>query len=543
MARAGLDDASDVLPDVVLTTEGTPASSPPRPPAPPPAAAQEPKERGWGLPLVVLIVGMFMSVLDTSIVNVAIPVMQKEFGVSTEDIQWVSTSYSLCEGIVVPASAWLGAKFGLRRTYLSALILFVAVSAACGMSPNLGSMVLFRFLQAIPGGVLPVICLSMLYRLVPPQKLGAAMGLYGLGIVVAPGVGPTLGGYFVEYVDWRLIFYVNVPIGILGAIAAAAVLPRFPASDPGKFDLPGFASIATALLALLLAFEEGSKWGWTSYPILILVAGGINLLVLFVIIELQSSHPLLNVRVFMHWPFVNSLLLISMMSVGLFAVLFYVPQFLQNSRGITPWNTGLTLLPQALAMMVLMPLAGVLYDKIGPRWPALVGLLMTGSGMLLLSQITPDVSRGELVLWMVTMTSGLALGMMPIMTSGISSLPPTLTDHGSAFNTLTQRVSSALGLAILTVLSTHLQAQGFADRSALLSGDGPSVDPRIAQMQAGGQSGLLPLWSQLRTEVLADAYSTVFLVAGVAALSGVGLALFLRSGKATSPDGGPVMVH
>jgi MFS family permease len=193
--------------------------------------------------------------------------------------------------------------------------------------------------------------------------------------------------------------------------------------------------------------------------------------------------------------------------------------------------------------MVLMPLAGVLYDKIGPRWPALVGLLMTGSGMLLLSQITPDVSRGELVLWMVTMTSGLALGMMPIMTSGISSLPPTLTDHGSAFNTLTQRVSSALGLAILTVLSTHLQAQGFADRSALLSGDGPSVDPRIAQMQAGGQSGLLPLWSQLRTEVLADAYSTVFLVAGVAALSGVGLALFLRSGKATSPDGGPVMVH
>jgi EmrB/QacA subfamily drug resistance transporter len=515
------------------------AEPPAMPPAMPPLARAglAPKARGWGLPLLVLIIGMFMSVLDTSIVNVAIPVIQKQFSVTTEQIQWISTSYSLCEGIVVPASAWLGARIGLRRLYLFALVAFSAVSAMCGMSGDLNTMILFRILQAVPGGVLPVICLTMLYQLVPPEKLGAAMGLYGLGIVVAPGIGPTLGGYLVEYVDWRLIFYINVPIGIIGAIAAMVVLPTFPSTRAGKFDLPGFLAIASSLFLLLLALSQGQTWGWTSYPTLILLALGVNLLALFVIIELESDHPMLNVRVFSHWPFVNSMLLISMMSVGLFAVLFYVPLFLQNAQGLTPWHTGLTLLPQALTMMVVMPLAGQLYDRFGPRWPAVLGLLMTGSGMLMLTQINADVSRGELMVWMITMAGGLALGMMPIMTGGISSLPPHLVDSGSAFNTLTQRVSSGLGLAVLTALSTMQQAQFMADRSALLSGDGPTVDPKIVAMQKQGPAGLLPLWQQLQVEVQAQAYSNVFLVAGLSAMAGVALAFLLRSGRPTANSG------
>jgi MFS family permease len=231
------------------------------------------------------------------------------------------------------------------------------------------------------------------------------------------------------------------------------------------------------------------------------------------------------------------MLLISMMSVGLFAVLFYVPLFLQNAQGLTPWHTGLTLLPQALTMMVVMPLAGQLYDRFGPRWPAVLGLLMTGSGMLMLTQINADVSRGELMVWMITMAGGLALGMMPIMTGGISSLPPHLVDSGSAFNTLTQRVSSGLGLAVLTALSTMQQAQFMADRSALLSGDGPTVDPKIVAMQKQGPAGLLPLWQQLQVEVQAQAYSNVFLVAGLSAMAGVALAFLLRSGRPTANSG------
>ncbi|HEY1969773.1 MAG TPA: DHA2 family efflux MFS transporter permease subunit, partial [Pseudonocardia sp.] len=220
----------------------------------------------------MVVIGMFMSTLDTSIVNVAIPTMQKQFGVSTDDIQWVSTAYTLCLGVIVPTSAWLGERIGLKRLYVVSLLAFSAASALCGTAGDLNSMIIFRILQAIPGGVLPVTCLTILYRIVPPEKLGAAMGMYGLGIVVAPGVGPTLGGYLVEYIDWRLIFYINTPIGIVGAVAAMAVLPRFPGVAGRRFDLLGFLCIAAGLFALLLALSEGQQWGWTGYRVLILSA-------------------------------------------------------------------------------------------------------------------------------------------------------------------------------------------------------------------------------------------------------------------------------
>ena len=497
----------------------------------------------WGLPLTVVVIGMFMSVLDTSIVNVAIPTIQKQFSVTTDQIQWISTAYTLCLGVIVPTSAWLGERLGLKRMYIGSLLLFSAASALCGMAGDLNSMIVFRILQAIPGGMLPVTCLTILYRMVPKDKLGAAMGLYGLGIVVAPGVGPTLGGYLVEYVDWRLIFYINVPIGIIGSFLALLVLPKFAGGKGHRFDVPGFACIALGLFALLLALSEGQTWGWTSYPVLILAAASVNLLVLFVIIELQVKDPLLNVRVFAYWPFVNSLLLISIMSIGLFAVLFYVPLFLQEGQNLTPMNTGLTVLPQALVMAVMMPLAGRIYDRIGPRWPAVIGLALTGVGTLLLTGINYDMTRPELIVWMMIRAAGLGLGMMPIMTGGISALPPSVVSSGSAFNTLTQRVTAALGLAVLTALATTQQAQFMADRSALLQSSGANLDPRIAAMEQHGQAGLLPLWQQLHVEVEAQAYSNVFLVAGICTLVGVGLAFFLRNGKAPSTgDTEPVEV-
>jgi EmrB/QacA subfamily drug resistance transporter len=479
----------------------------------------------------VVVIGMFMSVLDTSIVNVAIPTMQKQFGTSSDNIEWVSTAYTLCLGVVVPTSAWLGDRLGQRRMYLISLISFAAFSALCGMADGLPSMIVFRILQAIPGGMIPVTCLTILYRMVPPEKLGAAMGMYGFGIVVAPGVGPTLGGYLVEYVDWRLIFYINVPIGILGALAAIAVLPNFAPAPGRKFDLPGFICIAAGLFSLLLALSEGQRWGWTSYPILILLAAALNLLVLFVLCERQVAQPLLDVRVFSHWPFINSLLLISILSVGLFAVLFYIPQFLQNGQGITPMNAGFTVLPQALVMTVMMPLAGRIYDRIGPRIPAVVGLALTGGGTLLLTQISADLTRPELIVWMMIRAAGIGLAMMPIMTGGISSLPAHLTSSGSAFNTLTQRVSSALGLGVLSALATTEQAQFMSDRSALVISQGANIDPRVAQMQAQGPAGLLPLWQQLQLEVQAQTYSNVFLIAGIITLVGAFLALALRHGR------------
>ncbi len=507
-----------------------PVPPPSKPPTPPPPPA--PPATGWGLPLAVLITGMFMSVLDLSIVNVAIPSIRKDLGASIESVQWISTAYSLTEGVMVPASAWLGARFGLKRLYVALIVLFTIASLLCAVSTGLTGLIAFRILQAIPGGVLPVTCMTILFRIVPPQKLGAAMGMYGLGIVVAPGIGPTLGGYLVEHTNWRVIFLINVPVGILGAIAAAIWLTKFPAEKSKPFDFIGFGCIAASLFSLLLALEEGDNWGWSDYRTVMLFLAAAVFMALFIVVELHVEHPVLDVRVFKYWPYVNSLLLISAMSIGLFAVLFYVPSFLQDAQGWTPLNTGLTLLPQAIAMALLMPFAGLLYDKIGARLPAVVGLALVGTGILLLSRINVDISRGELILGMVIMATGMALGMMPIMTGGLSVLPPQISDSGSAFNTLTQRVSSALGLAMMTAMVQDNSAQFLADRATLLE---TGSNTQLTELQQQGVAGVLPLYQQVAGQVQAAAYSSGFFIAGSLTLVGVVLALFLRSGK---PAGG-----
>jgi MFS family permease len=250
------------------------------------------------------------------------------------------------------------------------------------------------------------------------------------------------------------------------------------------------------------------------------------------------------VRVFAHWPFVNSLLLIAILYIGLFSVLFYIPLFLQEGQNLTPMHTGLTVLPQALVMAVTMPLAGRIYDRIGPRWPAVTGLFLCGIGTLMLTGINIDMTRSELIMWMMIRAAGIGLAMMPIMTGGISALPPSIVNAGSTFNTLIQRVTAALGLAALTSLATAQQAQLMADRSALLTSGGPSVDPRILTMEERGPGGLIQLWQQLRIEVEAQAYSNVFLIAGICTLAGVLLPFVLRNGRPkTAEDAEPVEVR
>ncbi len=496
----------------------------------PVATAAAPPQQRWGLPLAVLIVGMFMSILDTSIVNVAIPTIQKDFGATTDQVQWVATAYTLALGVVVPLSAWLGNHFGMSRLYNMALLLFAGGSALCGLAWSLDSLVIFRIVQAIPGGILPVVSMSMLYKIVPREKIGVAMGMYGLGIIFAPAIGPTLGGYLVEYVDWRLIFFINVPIGVLGTLAAIAVLPKFGPARAGRFDVLGFLTIATALFSLLLALSEGQDWGWTSYRVLILLTVGVLSLALFIVIELEVDEPLLDVRVFRYWPFTNSLLLISVLSVGLFAVLFYVPLFLQQAQGLGAFDAGLTLLPQAIVMGVLMPVAGRLYDKIGPRWPATIGLLIVALGTYLLHDLTLDTSRGTIVALLCFRAAGMGLAMMPIMTGGISALPPSEVAAGSAFNNVVQRTAAALGLAVLTSVLSTQQAQMLGDRSALIAAGTPMPD--LAPGAAGQVAGMFAVYSKTRTEVFVAALDQLMIITSVITLLGVGLALMLRSGPA-----------
>jgi EmrB/QacA subfamily drug resistance transporter len=488
------------------------------------------------VPLLVLIVGSFVSVLDTSIVNVAISRIQNEFGATTEDVQWVANGYTLTLGVMVPLSAWLSARFGLSRLYIISLLGFGAGSALCGLAGSLNTLVAFRIVQAIGGGILPVITLTILYRIVPREKIGTAMGLYGLGVLFAPGIGPSLGGYLVEYISWRWIFYVNVPIAILGALAAVLVLPHFPGGRAGRFDVLGFLTVATGLFTLLLALSEGQTWGWTSYKIVILlIASGVSL-ALFVVIELEVAEPLLDVRVFRSWPFTNSLLLISVLSIGLFSVLFYIPLLLQMGIGLAPFPAGLVLLPQALVLAVLTPISGRLYERIGPRWLAIIGLLIVALSTYHMSHITLDASRTEIMWMLVFRAVGLGLCLIPIFTTGIASLPPAQVPQASAFNNLVRQTSSALGVAAFTALLTRQQAQQLTNRAALLPANTPvphlpSPIPKWLPIYALDQ--------QTQLQSFAQAVDGLFIIVAILTAAGVVLAIFLRSGRAPATEEGP----
>ena len=491
---------------------------------------------GWRIPLAVLIAGMFMSVLDVSIVNVAIATIQSDFGGSTADVAWITTAYSLVLGVIVPASAWLGDRFGLDRVYMISLAGFALASALCGLAWSLNSLIAFRVIQAIPGGLLPVVTLTMVYRIVPRQKIGTAMGMYGLGIVFAPAIGPTLGGYLVEYVSWRLVFYINVPVAVLGLLAAAVALPKFTRAPTRPFDVWGFITVAMGLVALLLAFSEGASWGWSSYRVLILIVGGLLSLALFVTIELEVDHPLLNLEVFRSAAYTTSLIIMGVMMTGMFATLFYIPLFLQAGQGYQALDTGLLLLPQALVMAVLMPISGRLYDKIGPRWLVVSGLLVAALGSYGLARINPDMTREEVVMWMCIRAAGVGMAMMSIMTGGLASLNPNLTNSGSAINTVVQRVSAALGLAALTAMATAQQAQLAQGRADLLEGtSGHAAHMPLLQF--------LGLYRRTQVSVLADSYANVFiLTAAVTAAAALG-ALLLRSGPAQHTGSEPTGMH
>jgi EmrB/QacA subfamily drug resistance transporter len=494
-----------------------------------PRLAGDPPQGGqvhWLVPVAVAVavVGMFLSVLDSSIIGVALPVIGKDFRVNSEDLSWVNTAFRVSEAVAIPATAWLAARLGLRRMYLVALVLFAATSLLSSFAWDLDSLVAFRVLQGIPGSMTPVVSLAIIFRMVPPAKRGLALSFYGLGIVSAPGLAPLIGGLLVQHGAWRTLFYVDAPLALLGLLAAVLVLPDMPGSPGRRFDLLGFLTVGFGLSALVVAVAQAPQWGWASYPVLTLSTFGALALALFVVIELEVDQPLLDLRTFTRRPFVALVLLIDIMFTGVTAVLLYLPSFLAQAQGLSPTDVGLFLLPQALLWMAMMPVAGLIYARFGPRWPATIGLLLAGVGTLALAWVTVDTPRAELGGWLLLRSFGLGLTVVPILAGGMSALPPALVNDGSALRTLAQRITAGLGLTLLSAMELQQQAQLYSDRSALMQvGD----NPELAHLAARGQSTLFGLWHQVSVLAATDAYANVFLVAGALTLVGAPLAAWL----------------
>jgi EmrB/QacA subfamily drug resistance transporter len=516
------------------------------PPAPTEVdAGQDVVTRDWLLPICVVAVGMFMALLDVTIVNVAIPAIQFDFGGSLDDVLWIATAYTLTLGVVVPLSSWLGDRWGLTRLYVGAVIGFAVTSGVCGLAWDLGVLIAARILQAVPGGILPVVCVAILYRVVPTEKVGGAMGLMGVAFVAAPAVGPVVGGYLVEYVDWRLVFYINLPIGLITAIAAWYLVPKVPPKPHRtRFDLPGFVTIGLGLFALLLAASKGEDWGWTSYRVLMLLVGGALTMALFVVIEFQVAEPLLDLRLFGIRIYAVGVVIMAILQVNLLASSIYIPVFLQQGQGLEAFDAGLVVAPQALAMCVASMMAGQLYDRVGPRVLAAVGCGLCAWGNVLLCDLTAATTHGEIILWTAIRGFGMSLAAIAALTAAVNRVEPRRTNQASALENVSQQIPGAFGIALLASLLATLQAQGMADRGALL---GPGSElarvaaPAVAQAQAMSAETFALVYraaEHLTEDVMARALSNMFLVLVGTSLLSVVLALLLPRHQAPIGDDG-----
>jgi len=404
----------------------------------------------------VVIFGIFMSVLDSTIVNIAIPRLQGVFGASLSSVQWVLTGYTLAQGVATPLTAFLSDRFGIKRFYVIALVAFTAGSALCGFALNLPMLIVFRILQGAGGAALSPLAITLLYREFPPEERGMAMGLLGVPILLAPAFGPTLGGYIITFASWQLIFYINLPIGILGIILATLFLREGERSRRTRFDLAGFLLSTIGLALLLYGLSDASTDGWDSSKVLGCLIGGALLLTIFVFVELHlakhEKQPLLDLRVFNNRIFSTSMFASLLVIFALYGGLFLVPVYLQELRRLNAFQAGLILLPQALASMIAVVVGGRLVDKIGVRAVVIPGLIILGIASWQFTYITVNSPVNTLQLSLIMRGLGIGLCIQPLMVSALAEVPPQRLAQASSVSTVIRFVGSSLGVAVLSTL-------------------------------------------------------------------------------------------
>ncbi len=487
-----------------------------------------PLKAPFALTLIVILIGGFMSMLDSSIVNVAISPMMTAFSVNADEIDWVLTIYMLVLGIVVPTSSWLGDYLGLKKLYILSLAVFTIGSLFCSLGWNVPSLTVARAIQALGGGMIMPVTMSMIYKITPRKNIGKAMGGYGMVFVVAPAIGPSVGGYLVQYVDWRWIFTMNLPIGVIGMLLAIMIIPPMESSNPGKFDYIGALLSAAGMLSILILLSKGGDWGWTTLPSVMLLYAALVFLCSFIWWELKNPYPLLNIRIFKNMNYTVGNLMLVLITVGMYGVLFYLPIFLQAARGMGALEVGLLMLPPALVSAVAMPVSGALYDRFGPRIPAVIGVCMLAYSTWQFSHIDLQTPVSFIILWNSVRSVGMGLSMMPAQTGLMSQIPQHQVGSASAMNNIISRVSGSFGIAVLSVIMTKRLAFHSAMLTWNVSGD---------SISAALSSGAPPtsFFSALGQMIFQTSYvrsvNDIFILTGIITFGAILPAILLKKGE------------
>jgi DHA2 family multidrug resistance protein len=465
----------------------------------PPAHSQEPDRVYQWAVLWVVMLGTFMSVLDSSIVNVSLPTMMGDFGVDVDDIEWVATGYMLAFATLMPLTGWLRDHIGGKRLYSASLMVFVLGSVACGLSWNMPSMITARVFQALGGGAIVPTGMAMISDVFPPRERGKAMGIWGMGLLVAPALGPTLGGWMTHHMGWRSIFWVNVPVGAVGLLMAMAMLRPDPPHPEGRrsFDFWGFLFFSSFLVAFLLGLSNGESKGWHSPYIY--TCWGISAfgLAAFLVVESLVKDQIIDLSLFKSPVFSICILVSVVRSVALFGGLFLLPVFVQRVQGLDAVDAGLLMLPGSILMAILMPFAGSLADKVGARWPAVVGMICLVVFMYMYRNIDVNTSRWGIILPTMVRSLGMPLLMAPIMAALLNAVPTRKGAQASSINAIAQQVGGSLGISLLTSVLTHRTHFHLADMGEVMSGSSPVLRGSLAGLaQRAHELGLTHAQSQ-----------------------------------------------
>ncbi len=453
---------------------------------------------------IVFVAAMFMSIMDTTIVNVALPALSRQFNVPSTSIDAVVVGYLVSLAVVIPVSGWLGDHWGTKRVFLLALALFSLASALCGLAQNLPMLIGFRVLQGVAGGALTPVGTTILYRTFPPEERVPLSRILNIPTVLAPASGPVIGGFLVEQLSWRWVFYVNVPIGIAACLFGLFFLREEHQDQTSRrFDPAGFLLAGLGLALVMYALTEGSTYGWASPNILTSFSAGLLLLGVFVVVELRTEEPMLDLRLFGDRLFRATNLVSLFSSAGFLGLLFIAPLFLQEARGASALTSGLTTFPEAVGVIVSTQIVVRLYSRVGPRRLVAAGLTGVAIAMSFLCLMGLATNLWLMRGLMFLIGAGMAYVFIPVQAAAFATISPASTGRASALYNAQRQLGAALGVALL---STVLSIVG-----PLSLGASGTIQPNLA------------------------AYHAAFLASAALVLIGAGLALAIhdRDAEAT----------
>ncbi len=518
----------------------------------PPAVADTDPYRNRYLIAIAVTLASVLELIDTSIVNVALPDMMGNLGATLDEIAWVSTGYIIANVIVIPMSGWLSAYFGRRKYLAGSIMLFVVASFLCGAAHSLVELVAFRIVQGVGGGALLSTAQATLFEAFPPEEVGIGQAIFGVGVMVGPTIGPTLGGWIIDNYQWPWIFYINVPLGILAAILVLTYVRNASHQERSRtVDVAGIALLAVCIGSLQWMLERGERNDWfdSSFIVTLLVVS-ITSGVLLVWRELTAKEPVIDSRVLKSRQHTAGVLIAAMLGLAHYGSVFVLPIFLQQLHGMTAWQTGKIILPGALASAVTMGIVGRNAGRLDARITVTAGSLLFLLSMWMLSRLTLDAGAGDMFWPLIWRGTGLGLIFVPLTNATMADLKTERLAQGTGMFNLTRQLGGSLGIAVMATLLGRFAAQNRAALvSHLASGDAGST-ARLAALTQGmvakgaslavaKQQALALLDAQVMAQANVLAFSRIYVLSGLLLCAALPLLFLFKTGMGRG-SAGPV---